>query len=37
VIIGTKELEEKTCLVKNLATKEQVPVALDGLADFSFL
>jgi histidyl-tRNA synthetase len=34
VIIGGREIEEKNCIVKNLATKEQQTIALNDLAGF---
>jgi histidyl-tRNA synthetase len=34
-IIGSKELENKTCVVKNLKTGEQKTLALSEMADFS--
>lgn len=34
IIIGSKEMEEKNCAVKNLATGNQETVAVDKLADF---
>lgn len=37
VIIGTKELEEKTCMVKDLMKKEQTSIPLESLINFSFI
>ncbi|MBK8522267.1 MAG: histidine--tRNA ligase [Ferruginibacter sp.] len=34
IIIGSKEMEEKNCAVKNLATGKQETVALESLVDF---
>jgi histidyl-tRNA synthetase len=34
IIIGSKEMEEKNCAVKNLATGNQETMALDKLSDF---
>jgi histidyl-tRNA synthetase len=34
IIIGSKEIEEKNCAVKNLATGQQETVALEDLADY---
>ncbi len=34
IIIGSKEMEEKNCAVKNLATGNQEVVALENLADY---
>ncbi len=34
IIIGSKEMEEKNCAVKNLATGNQEIVAIDELADY---
>lgn len=36
VIIGSKELESGTCLIKNLHTKEQQTVSLNTITDFRF-
>ncbi len=36
VILGTKELEDGTCMVKNLATGQQQPVLQSQLADYPF-
>ncbi|MDP4263743.1 MAG: histidine--tRNA ligase [Bacteroidota bacterium] len=37
VIIGSKELEEKTCVVKDLRKGEQQTLPANKLADFSFI
>ena len=37
VIIGTKELEDKTCMVKDLIKKEQTSIPLESLINFSFI
>jgi len=37
IIIGTKELNENTCLVKDLRSGEQKPVVFEKLSDFSFI
>jgi histidyl-tRNA synthetase len=34
IIIGTKEIENKTCMVKNLKKGEQVEIAFDALINF---
>jgi histidyl-tRNA synthetase len=37
VLIGSKELGEKTCTVKDLRSGEQKPVAFEKLSDFLFI
>ena len=37
VMIGSKELEEKSCTIKDLRTGEQKTVALENLTDFLFI
>jgi histidyl-tRNA synthetase len=37
IIIGSKELAENNCIIKDLRTGEQKAVALDELVNFSFL
>ena len=37
VIIGSKELQEQTCLVRNLGTKEQQSLPLLNIIDFNFI
>ena len=37
IILGSKELNDKICLVKDLRTSEQKPVALENLSDFLFI
>jgi histidyl-tRNA synthetase len=37
VIIGSKELQEQTCLVRNLDTKEQQTLPLLNITDFNFI
>jgi histidyl-tRNA synthetase len=37
VIIGTKELEENTCSVKDLRSGEQKSIRLENLSDFLFI
>src|SRR5215204_4865752 len=37
ILIGTKELNENTCLVKDLRSGEQKPVVFEKLSDFSFI
>ena len=36
VIVGSKELEEKTCTIKNLKTSEQQTISQKALVNFSF-
>lgn len=36
VIIGSKELETGTCVVRQLSDGQQQTIAQSGLADFSF-
>ena len=36
IIIGSKELEEKNCVIKKLRTSEQQTISIDGLLNFSF-
>ena len=36
VILGSKEMEEKTCIIKNLATGRQETISQEKLAGFSF-
>jgi histidyl-tRNA synthetase len=37
IILGSKELEQKTCLVKDLRSGEQKPVSFANLSDFLFI
>ena len=37
IIIGSKELEQKTCMVKDLRSGEQKSVAFENLSDFLFI
>jgi histidyl-tRNA synthetase len=37
IIIGSKEIETKTCVIKDLRSGEQKPVAFEGLSEFSFV
>lgn len=37
LIIGSKELQEKNCTIKNLRNGEQKIVAIDDLINFSFI
>jgi len=37
VIIGSKEIETKTCVIKDLRTGEQRSVAMEDVSDFSFV
>lgn len=37
IILGSRELEENTCLVKNLATGNQQTITQDSLAAFNFV
>jgi len=37
VIIGSKELQEQTCLIRNLDTKEQQSLPLLNITDFNFI
>ncbi len=37
LIIGSKELQENNCTIKNLRTGEQQTVAIDGISNFSFI
>jgi histidyl-tRNA synthetase len=37
IIIGSKELEEKTCVIKDLRKGEQQTVLVNKLKDFSFI
>lgn len=37
IIIGSKEVETKTCVIKDLRSGEQRSVAFDNLAEFSFV
>ena len=36
IIIGSKELEEKNCVIKNLRTGEQQAISIDDLLKFYF-
>jgi histidyl-tRNA synthetase len=36
IIMGSKELQEKTCVIKDLRTGEQQTIAVDQLLNFSF-
>ena len=36
IIIGSKELEEKNCVIKKLRTSEQQTISIDDLLNFSF-
>lgn len=36
-IIGEKELESRTCMLKDLRTGEQKPISFDNLINFSFI
>jgi histidyl-tRNA synthetase len=37
IILGSKELEQKTCVIKDLRSGEQRSVAFDRLTEFSFI
>ena len=37
IILGSKELNDKICLVKDLRTSEQKPVPLENISDFLFI
>lgn len=37
IILGSKELSEKTCIVKDIRTSEQKSVSLENLSDFLFI
>lgn len=37
IILGSKELNDKTCLVKDLRTSEQKTVSLENVSDFLFI
>lgn len=37
IIIGSKEMEEKTCVVKDIRNGEQKTIPVNKLADFSFI
>jgi len=37
IILGSKELEQKTCVVKDLRSGEQRSILFDHLSDFSFI
>lgn len=37
IIIGSKEIETKTCVIKDLRSGEQKPIAFDALSEFPFI